>query len=51
MSHFLGRVEAETRLGDRPAVVTSVGGRAFVTGYSTFVVDERDPLGEGFLLS
>jgi proline racemase len=47
---FVGRVEAETRLGDRPAVITSVSGRAFVTGYSTLVVDERDPLGEGFLL-
>jgi proline racemase len=47
---FVGRVEGETRLGDRPAVVTSVSGRAFITGYSTLVVDERDPLGEGFLL-
>jgi proline racemase/trans-L-3-hydroxyproline dehydratase len=47
---FVGRVEGETRLGDRPAVVTSVSGRAFVTGYSTLVVDERDPLAEGFLL-
>jgi proline racemase len=47
---FVGRVEGEAHLGDRPAVVTSVSGRAFVTGYSTLVVDERDPLAEGFLL-
>jgi proline racemase len=47
---FVGRVEAETELGDQPAVLTSVSGRAFVTGYSTLVVDERDPLGDGFLL-
>ena len=47
---FVGRVEAQTRLADQPAVLTSVRGRAFVTGYSTLVVDQRDPIGEGFLL-
>lgn len=47
---FLGRVEGPTTLGDRSAVVTSVAGQGFVTGYHTFVVDERDPLGDGFLL-
>ena len=47
---FRGRVEGLTRLGDREAVVTSIEGRAFVTGHHRFVVDERDPLGEGFLL-
>ena len=49
--HFLGRIEAETALGPYPAVSTSVAGTAFVTGYSTFMVDSRDPLGDGFLLS
>jgi trans-L-3-hydroxyproline dehydratase len=48
--HFLGRIEAETALGPYRAVSTSVAGTAYVTGYSTFVVDGRDPLGEGFLL-
>ena len=48
--HFLGRIEAETALGPYPAVSTSVAGTAFVTGYSTFMVDSRDPLGDGFLL-
>jgi len=47
---FHGRVEGATRLGDRFAVTTSVAGTGFVTGYHTFVVDERDPLGDGFLL-
>ncbi len=47
---FLGRVEGETLLGPHPAVVTSVAGTAYVTGYSTLVVDARDPLGEGFVL-
>jgi trans-L-3-hydroxyproline dehydratase len=48
--HFLGRIEAETTLGPYRAVSTSVAGTAYVTGYSTFVVDSRDPLGDGFLL-
>lgn len=47
---FLGRVEGASRIGDRYAVTTSVAGTGYVTGYHTFVVDERDPLGEGFLL-
>ena len=47
---FLGRLESEALLGTFPAVVTSVAGNAYVMGYATLVVDERDPLGEGFLL-
>jgi proline racemase len=47
---FEGRVDGATRLGDRFAVTTSVAGTGYVTGYHTFVVDERDPLGDGFLL-
>lgn len=48
--HFLGRIEEETALRPYRAVTTSVHGTAYVTGYSTFVVDPRDPLGEGFVL-
>ncbi|HXG41004.1 MAG TPA: proline racemase family protein, partial [Candidatus Limnocylindrales bacterium] len=47
---FEARVERRTRLGPYEAIVPSVAGTAYVTGYSTFVVDARDPLGEGFLL-
>jgi trans-L-3-hydroxyproline dehydratase len=47
---FRGRIEGTTRLADRDAVTTSVAGTGYVTGYHTFVVDERDPLGDGFLL-
>ncbi|HVM31101.1 MAG TPA: proline racemase family protein [Candidatus Limnocylindrales bacterium] len=48
--HFVGRVEGETTLGQERAVETSIAGRAFLTGYGTLVMDERDPLAEGFLL-
>jgi proline racemase len=47
---FEGRVEAEATVGEHPAVITSVAGIGFVTGYASFLVDERDPLGDGFLL-
>ncbi len=47
---FRGRVEAETALAEYRAVLTSVEGSAYVTGYHTFVVDDRDPLANGFLL-
>ncbi len=47
---FHGRVEGEASIGTQRAWATSIAGTAYVTGYSTFVVDARDPLGEGFLL-
>ena len=47
---FEGRVDDVTSLGPRDAVITSVAGNGYVTGYHTFVVDDRDPLGDGFLL-
>ncbi len=47
---FTGRIDGETTFGPHPAVDTTIGGRAYLTGYQTLVVDERDPLGGGFLL-
>ena len=47
---FLARVEGTTSIGEHEAVVTSVAGRGFVTGHHRYVVDDRDPLREGFLL-
>ena len=45
-----GRLEGPASLGSTPAWRTSVAGTAYVTGYGTYVVDARDPLGSGFLL-
>ena len=36
--------------GGHPTVITEVEGAAFRTGEHTFVLDDRDPLGRGFLL-
>jgi trans-L-3-hydroxyproline dehydratase len=47
---FVGRIESATTLGPHEAVITSIEGDGYVTGHQRFVVDERDPLGRGFLL-
>ena len=50
-STFDGRVVAETSVGDRPAIVPAIRGRAFVTGITQVFVDPDDPFPEGYLLS
>ncbi len=47
---FLGRIEGVAELGPHTAVITSVEGQGYVTGHHRYVIDERDPLGGGFLL-
>jgi len=45
---FTGRLLSETRVGDRPAVVPSITGSAWITGLSQYVLDAEDPFPEGF---
>jgi proline racemase len=45
-----GRVAGRTMVGELPAIVPEIRGSAWVTGDHTFVVDEDDPLQEGFYL-
>jgi len=47
-SLFEGRVEGETRVGNKPAIKPSIAGWARVTGYNTIFVDDRDPFAHGF---
>lgn len=49
-TRFTGRVVEETRVGDLPAVIPEVGGRAFLTGRHEFYLDPSDPHAAGFLL-
>ncbi len=49
-THFTGRAIEETRVGDYPAIIPDVGGRGFITGYHTFVLDPEDDAGRGFLV-
>lgn len=47
-SLFKGRVEKETQVGGRPAIVPSIGGWARMTGLNTIFIDDRDPFAHGF---
>jgi proline racemase len=50
-SAFDARVsEVGPPVGGRPTVITEVEGAAYRTGEHTFTLDDRDPLGRGFLL-
>ena len=45
---FRGRATRRTQIGDVPAVVPEIEGTAWITGEHTFLIDEDDPLKEGF---
>jgi proline racemase len=49
-TRFRGRIAAELMVGDLPAIQPEIEGEAYITGESTFVIDERDPLAFGFRL-
>lgn len=50
-SRFIGRVEAETTVGDRPGIVPSIQGSAVMTGMSTIWIDDEDPFHAGFTVT
>jgi proline racemase len=45
---FTGRLVEETRVGDYPAVVPTLSGRAWITAMGSYVLDPEDPFPEGF---
>lgn len=45
---FTGRLTGEARVGKYAAVVPTISGRAWITGFSQYVVDADDPFPEGF---
>jgi 4-hydroxyproline epimerase len=47
-SHFIGRVEATTDLGGRPAIIPSIEGSAIATGFNTIWIDREDAFWSGF---
>lgn len=47
---FTGKVLEETKVGEFDAVISEVSGRAFLTGFNQWVVEEDDPVAEGFFL-
>ena len=47
-SRFIGRLEAETAIGDQPAIIPSIEGSAVATGFNTIWIDRADPFWKGF---
>jgi proline racemase len=47
-TQFTGRVVSRTEVGEYQAIVPEIEGSAWITGEHTFLVDDSDPLKEGF---
>ena len=47
---FEGRLVRETTIGSRRAVVPTVQGTASVIGYAKWLLDQRDPVSNGFVI-
>ncbi|XCF07793.1 4-hydroxyproline epimerase [Tamlana crocina] len=47
-SKFIGKVEQETTLNGKPAIIPSIQGWAQVTGYNNIIIDDDDPYAHGF---
>ena len=47
---FTGRLIRETRIGPHRAVVPAISGRAWITGFSQYVLEASDPFPTGFTL-
>ena len=49
-SRFAGFVASQTRAGDFDAITARVSGHAYYSGKAEFIVEDDDPLGQGFLV-
>jgi proline racemase len=49
-TRFIGRLVERTMVGDTPAVIPEITGRAWVTGTAQYLLDPDDPFPRGFLL-
>lgn len=47
---FTGRILGTTRVGDFEAIIPEIKGMAYITAESTIILDDRDPLKNGFVL-
>ena len=48
---FTGRLIAESRVGPYPAVIPTISGRAWITGFSQYVLEADDPFPTGFTVA
>jgi len=47
---FTGKLIEETKVGPHPAVVPTISGRAWITGFSSYVLADDDPFPEGYTI-
>lgn len=47
-SKFIGRIEEETELDGKKAIIPSIQGWAQITGYNNIIIDDDDPYAHGF---
>ena len=47
-SQFIGRIEEETIIAGKKAIVPGIEGWAVITGYNTIIIDDDDPYAHGF---
>ncbi|TDC95446.1 hypothetical protein E1161_04510 [Saccharopolyspora aridisoli] len=47
---FTGVVRGTTRIAEHDAVLPSISGRAWITGFSQLVLDDTDPFPQGYVL-
>ncbi len=47
-SRFYGRIEEETAIAGRKAIIPAISGRAWITGNSTLLLDPDDPWPQGY---
>lgn len=45
---FTGRLIGQTRVGPYPAVIPTLSGQAWITGFANYVLDPDDPFPQGF---
>ncbi|HKC26628.1 MAG TPA: proline racemase family protein [Jatrophihabitans sp.] len=50
-SQFVGTVKADTSIGDVPAIIPTVKGSAWITGFHNYVVDTSDPFPTGYVVA
>jgi len=50
-TEFEGRILAETKVGKYAAIVPSIRGSAWLTGFHTYVLDASDPFPEGYVVA
>ncbi len=50
-SRFTGTIAGETTVAGRPAILPRIRGRAWITGFHTYVLDADDPYPEGYVVA